>query len=104
MWQMVEPENKLLSGNLADRIISSMKLLMAESIIQYSNENLSEYGLDNPQFNVTISFDDSEASLLVGKEAGNDYYVTGSETNFVYLMNKSKIDELIEASVIREIK
>lgn len=104
MWQMVEPENKLLSGNLADRIISSMKLLMAESIVQYSNENLSEYGLDNPLFNVTVGFDDGEASLLVGKEAGNDYYVTGSDTNFVYLMNKNKIDELIEASVVREIK
>ena len=104
MWQMVEPEIKLLSGNLADRIISSMKLLMAESIVQYSNENLSEYGFDNPQFSVTISFDDGEASLLVGKEAGNDYYVTGTDTNFVYLMNKNKIDELIEASVVREIK
>ena len=104
MWQMVEPENKLLSGNLADRIISSMKLLMGESIVQYSNEGLSEYGLDNPQFNVTISFDNGDVSLLVGKEAGNDYYVTGSDTNFVYLMNKNKIDELIEASVIREIK
>ena len=104
MWQMIEPENMLLSGNLADRIISSMKLLMGESIVQYSNENLSRYGLDNPQFNITISFDDGEASLLVGKEAGNDYYVTGSETNFVYLMNKNKIDDLIEASIVREIQ
>ncbi|MHC4139229.1 MAG: DUF4340 domain-containing protein [Planctomycetota bacterium] len=104
MWQMIKPENMLLSGNLADRIISSMKLLMAESIIKYSNEDLSKYGLDDPQFNVTISFDDGESTLLVGKEAGNDYYVTGSDTSFVYLMNKNKIDDLIEASVVREIK
>ncbi len=104
MWRMIKPENILLSGNLADRIISSMKLLMGEFIVQYSNENLSKYGFDNPQFNITISFDDGEASLLVGKEAGNDYYVTGSETNFVYLMNKNKIQDLIEASVVREIQ
>jgi hypothetical protein len=105
MWQMIKPENMLLSGNLADRIISSMKLLMGESIVQYSNKDLSKYGLDNPQFNITIGFDDGdESSLLVGKEAGNDYYVTGSETNFVYLMNKNKIEELIEASVVREIQ
>ena len=104
MWQMLKPENMLLSGNLADRIISSMKLLMAESIVQYSNKDLSKYGLDNPQFSVIISFDDGESLLLVGKEAGNDYYVTGSDTNFVYLMNKNKIDDLVEASVVREIK
>ncbi len=104
MWQMIKPENMLLGGNLAERIIASMKLLRAESIVQYSNNDLSKYGLDNPQFEVTISFNDGNASLLVGKEAGNDYYVTGSDTNFVYLMNKNKIDDLIEASVVREIK
>jgi len=42
--------------------------------------------------------------LLVGKEAGNDYYVTGSETNFVYLMKKNKIEELIEACIVRVIQ
>jgi hypothetical protein len=77
---------------------------MGESIVQYSNENLSRYGLDNPQFNITIAFDDGEASLLVGKAAGNDYYVTGSETSFVYLMKKNKIEDLIEACVVREIQ
>ena len=104
VWQMIKPEIMPLSGNLADRIISSMKLLMGESIVQYSNNDLSRYGLDNPQFSIDISFDDGKASLLVGKEAGNDYYVAGSETNFVYLMNKNKIEDLIEACVVREIQ
>ncbi|MCP4251936.1 MAG: DUF4340 domain-containing protein [Candidatus Scalindua sp.] len=104
VWQMTKPEIMPLSGNLADRIISSLKLLMGESIVQYSNENLSKYGLDNPQFNITVGFDDGEISLLVGKAAGNDYYVAGSETNFVYLMNKNKIEDLIEACIVREIQ
>ena len=104
VWQMLKPEIMPLSGNLADRIMSSMKLLMGESIVQYSNKDLSRFGLDNPQFNITVSFDDAEVSLLVGKEAGNDYYVTGSETNFVYLMKKNKIEDLIEACVVRIIQ
>jgi len=104
VWQMLKPEIMPLSGNLADRIMSSIKLLMGESIVQYSNEDLAKYGLDNPQFNITVGFDDGEASLLVGKEAGNDYYVTGSETNFVYLMKKNKIEELIEACIVRVIQ
>jgi len=104
VWQMLKPEVMPLSGNLADRIMSSMKLLMGESIVQYSNKDLSKFGLDNPQFNITVSFDDTEVSLLVGKEAGNDYYVTGSETNFVYLMKKNKIEDLIEACVVRTIQ
>ncbi|GAX60804.1 hypothetical protein SCALIN_C14_0070 [Candidatus Scalindua japonica] len=104
IWQMIEPEVMLLSNNLADRIISSMKLLRAESIVQYSNENLSKYGLDDPQFNVAIGFEGADATLLVGNEAGTNYFVTGSDTNFVYLMDKNKIDDLIQASVVRAIK
>lgn len=104
MWQMIKPELVMLSGNLADRIISSMKLLMGESIVQYSNKDLTKYGFDDPQFSITIGLDEGEVSLLVGKDAGNDYYVTGSETNFVYLMNKNKIEELIEASVVKVIQ
>ena len=104
MWQMTQPENKLLSGNFADRIISFMKLLMAESIVQYSNDDLPKYGLDSPQFNVTIETGEGDTSLLVGKEEGPDYYVTSTDTNFVYLINKNKIDDIIEASVYSIIK
>ncbi len=104
MWQMNLPESKLLSGNFVDKIISFMKLLMAESIVQYANDDLSKYGLDNPQFSVAIGTSEGETLLLVGKEDGSDYFVTSTDTNFVYLINKNKIDDIIEASVYSIIK
>ncbi len=104
IWHMTQPEDKLLSGNFPDRIISFMKLLMAESIVQYSNDNLPEYGLDNPRFSVTIGAAEGDTSLRVGNENGSDYFVTSTDTNFVYLINKSKIDDIIEASVYSIIK
>ncbi|MHC4454307.1 MAG: DUF4340 domain-containing protein, partial [Planctomycetota bacterium] len=60
--------------------------------------------LDSPQFNVTIETSEGDTSLLVGKEEGPDYYVTSTDTNFVYLINKNKIDDIIEASVYSIIK
>ncbi len=104
MWQITQPESKLLSGNFADKIISFMKLLMAESIVQYSNNDLPKYGLDNPQFSVMIGTGEGDTSLLVGDENGPDYFVTSTDTNFVYLINKNKIDDIIEASVYSIIK
>jgi len=104
IWQMTLPENKLLSGNFVEKIISFMKLLMAESIVEYSNNDLSKYGLDNSQFSVTIGTNEGDKSLLVGKEDGPDYFVTSTDTNFVYLINKNKIDDIIEASVYSIIK
>ncbi len=104
MWQITQPESKLLSGNFTDKIISFMKLLMAESIVQYSNNDLPKYGLDNPQFSVMIGTGEGDTSLLVGDENGPDYFVTSTDTNFVYLINKNKIDDIIEASVYSIIK
>ncbi len=81
-----------------------MKLLMAESIVQYSNNDLSKYGLDTPQFSVILGTSEGDTSLLVGNENGPDYFVMSSDTNFVYLINKNKIDDIIEASIYSVIK
>jgi len=103
-WEMVQPENKLLKGNFADRIISAMNSLKAESIVQYSGDNLSKYELDKPFFSVTVGSGNGEDSLLVGKEDGSNYFVMSKATNFVYLIRGKKIDDIIEESVSTEIQ
>jgi hypothetical protein len=103
-WEMMQPENKLLKGNFADRIISAMNSLKAESIVQYSGDDLSKYELDNPLFSVTVGSGDGEDSLLVGKGDESNYFVMSKATNFVYLIRGEKIDDIIEESVSTEIK
>ncbi|MBS1258196.1 MAG: hypothetical protein MAG551_01249 [Candidatus Scalindua arabica] len=103
-WE-IQPENKLLEGNFADRIISAMNSLKAASIVQYSGDDLIKYGLDNPLFSVTVGTGDGEDSLLVGREEGeSSCFVMSKTTNFVYLMNKHKINDIIEESVSTEIQ
>jgi len=103
-WEMMLPENKLLKGNFADRIISAMNSLKALSIVQYSGDDLSKYGLDMPQFSVTVGSGDGEDSLLVGKEDETNCFVMSKATNFVYLIRKNKINDIIEESVSTEIQ
>ncbi len=103
-WEMIQPENKLLKGNFADRIISAMNSLKAESIVQYSGDDLSKYELDNPLFSVTVDSGDGEDSLLVGKEDESNYFVMSKATNFIYLIRGKKIDDIIEESVSAEIQ
>jgi hypothetical protein len=102
-WEM-QPENKLLEGNFADRIISAMNSLKAVSIVQYSGDDLSKYGLDMPQFSVTVGSGDGENSLLVGKEDESNCFVMSKATNFVYLIRKNKINDIMEESVSTEIR
>ncbi len=103
-WEMVQPENKLLKGNFADRIITAMNSLKAESIVQYSSEDLSKYELDQPLFSVTVGSGDSENSLLVGREYESNYFVMSKATGFVYIVRGKKIDDIIEECVSTEIK
>ena len=103
-WEMMLPENKLLKGNFADRIVSAMNSLKAVSIVQYSSDNLSEYGLDMPLFSVTVSSGDGEDSLLVGKEDESNCFVMSKATNFIYLIRKNKINDIIEESVSTDIQ
>ena len=102
-WEM-QPENKLLEGNFADRIIAAMNSLKAVSIVQYSSDNLSEYGLDMPLFSVTVGSGDGEDSLLVGKEDESNCFVMSKATNFIYLIRKNKINDIIEESVSTDIQ
>ncbi len=102
-WQM-QPENKLLEGNFADRIIAAMNSLKAVSIVQYSGDDLTKYGLDMPQFSVTVGDGDGEDSLLVGKEDESNCFVMSKATNFVYLIRKNKINDIMEESVSTEIR
>ncbi len=103
-WEMMLPENKLLKGNFADRIVSAMNSLKAVSIVQYSSDNLSEYGLDMPLFSVTVGSGDGEDSLLVGKEDESNCFVMSKATNFIYLIRKNKINDIIEESVSTDIQ
>ncbi len=103
-WEMIQPEDRPIKGNFADRIIAALNTLKAESIVQYSKEDLSKFELDNPQFTITIRSDGGEGSLLVGKEEGSNYFVMNKALNFVYLIHRKKIDDIIKESVSSEIQ
>lgn len=103
-WKIIKPEEKLLKGNFADRVLNAMNALKAESVVQYSSDNLSEYELDNPQFSVTVGFKDGENSLLVGKMKDKDYFVMNKPLNLIYLVRKNKIEDLLNEKGLAEIQ
>ncbi|MHC4183070.1 MAG: DUF4340 domain-containing protein, partial [Planctomycetota bacterium] len=45
-WKMLQPEERILKGNFADRVLTAMNVLKAESVVQYSGDNLSKFELD----------------------------------------------------------
>jgi hypothetical protein len=103
-WKMLQPEEKILKGNFADRVLTAMNVLKAESVVQYTSDDLSEFELDNPRFSVTVGFKDGENSLLVGKITGTDYFVMNKPLNLIYRVRKNKIENLINEKVLPKIQ
>ena len=103
-WKMLQPEEKILKGNFADRVLTTMNVLKAESVVQYTSDDLSEFELDNPKFSVTVGFKDGENSLLVGKITGTDYFVMNKPLNLIYRVRKNKIEDLVSEKGLPKIQ
>lgn len=103
IWEMTLPESKIIKGNFVDRIIAAMNALLAESVVLYSDD-VSEYKLDNPRFSVTVGSNNGEITMLVGKETRAEFYVMNKELNFVYLVKKNKIEDMIKEALSTEIR
>jgi hypothetical protein len=103
-WKILQPEEKILEGNFADRVLTAMNVLKAESVVQYSSDNLSEFELDKPKFSVTVGFKDGENSLLVGKITDKDYFVMNKPLNLIYRVKKNKIEDLVNEKGLPEIQ
>lgn len=103
-WKMLQPEEKILKGNFADRVLTTMNVLKAESVVQYTSDNLSEFELDNPKFSVTVGFKDGENSLLVGKITDTDYFVMNKPLNLIYRVRKNKIEDLVSEKGLPKIQ
>jgi hypothetical protein len=103
-WKMLQPEERILKGNFADRVLTAMNVLKAESVVQYSGDNLSKFELDNPRFSVTIGFEDGESSLLVGKITGTDYFVMNKPLNLIYRVRKNKIEDIVSEKGLPKVR
>ncbi len=103
-WKMLQPEEKILKGNFADRVLTTMNILKAESVVQYTSDNLSEFELDNPRFSVTVGFEDGEHSLLVGKITDTDCFVMNKPLNLIYRVRKNKIEDLVSEKGLPKIQ
>ncbi|MCP5005300.1 MAG: DUF4340 domain-containing protein [Planctomycetes bacterium] len=94
-WVMVLPEEKMLKGNIPDNILLTMNSLQADSIVEYAGRDLSIYELEDPQFSVTVGFENGENAMLVGKKTESYYFVMNKELSYVYLVRRNKLEEMM---------
>jgi hypothetical protein len=69
-WQMTGPVKARADFSTVDSLVSRLNTLQMKSLVATEAANLPEYGLDKPQATIQLGSGSSQATLAIGKSAG----------------------------------
>lgn len=79
-----------------DNITSDASEIVAKRLVEENTENLAQYGLEEPQAQVSIAYaDGSELSMAVGEDAPLEAGTYVLQDGKVYLFNSHKVDTFL---------
>jgi hypothetical protein len=94
-WNIVEPTFSRADRYKAGGLVSKLETAKMVEIVSESAEELSEYGLDSPSYEVEVQLEGGlTETLLVGKEKDSRYYATNPDRPMVYLIESSLVDDI----------
>ena len=94
-WRMTAPVDARADFTGVDGLVSRLNTLQMKSIAASGASSLSEYGLDKPAATVQIGSGSSQATLLVGKSAGEaEIYAKDQSRDLVVTIDATLLDEL----------
>ena len=95
-WQIVQPEPLAANEALVSNLIPSLAKLGATRIVEQASGDLALYGLQPPQFEVTLTLAQGEKRLLVGDQnpTKSGYYVQQPDVPAVYLVPMIPVGDL----------
>ena len=92
-WKLVEPTTAKADTNAVEKIISDVKDLRIERFVAEAPDDLSIYGLSQPQIEVIMSLD-KDKTLLIGRKEGSLVYAKTGSDDPVFMVNAEIVDKL----------
>ena len=97
-WQMLKPVVAVAKTTEVDTLLTTFSELDTDDFAE-ATDDLAEYELDAPQSTISaIRNDGTTATLHVGKEEEGKLYVKRDDTDTVFRLFKSNVDQLIKKS------
>ena len=97
-WQMLKPVAAAAKMTEIDTLLTTFSELDTDDFAA-ATDDLAEYGLDTPQSTISAVLNDgTTATLHVGKEEEGKLYVKRDDTETVFRLFKSNVDQLIKKS------
>ena len=97
-WQMLKPVAAAAKMTEIDTLLTTFSELDTDDFAA-ATDDLAEYGLDTPQSTISAVLNDgTTATLHVGKEEEGKLYVKRDDTDTIFRLFKSNVDQLIKKS------
>lgn len=94
-WHVKDDQDFPLSQSSIETMITSAGKLTAVRKLSDADE-LSDYGLDQPEYTITLTDENgSKTELLVGNAAGEDYYVKAEGEDTIYTIDSALVQGLV---------
>lgn len=101
-WKITEPMQWSANYFAINRMLNQLQFLEEEASfsvaeIEQTGQTLADYGLEEPQLQLTISHEDESIELSVGTatEIGNNFYLLGPSKKDVFVVNSQVIESLL---------
>lgn len=96
-WRIIEPIREKAKNYEVIDILRKLDSLKAEKLVAEKAVQLSEYGLDQPDIEVTVTLkDDSAKTLLVGKKLpdSDSSHAKVADVDVIFVIEKDVVDKL----------
>ncbi len=94
-WNIVKPSFSRADRYKAGGLVSKLETAKMEEIVSEAAEDLSEYGLGIPSYEVEVQLEGGlTETLLVGAEKDSRYYARNPDRPIVYLIASSLVDDI----------
>jgi hypothetical protein len=96
-WQMFRPVASPAKGEDVDSLLDTLSSLTTDDFAEA--KDLTEYELDAPKSSIRAVLNDgSTEALLIGKEESGKHYVKREDTDTIFMLYTSRINQLIKKS------
>jgi hypothetical protein len=94
-WRMAAPVEARADNSAVDGLVNRLDTLQMKSIAASEANSLAEYGLDKPAATVQLGSGSSQATLLIGKSAGEGVvYARDASKPMVVTIDAGLLDDL----------
>jgi len=91
-WKLTSPIKARADFTTVDGIVSKLHTLQAKSIVAPEAAGLAEYGLDKPATTITLGQGSSQATLILGKAAGEGAVYAKDQSRPMIVTVESSLD------------